>query len=131
VAKVSTSEISPRISKRILLIVPCTFGRVNGGSNDAPICPSSPPSHKNISLFQKPDSVPLILLSLTREEGRSRDRHGGWVWDAMDALVLQGARRQGRRRRRVVLISRCWIKLASIIASDGGYQARHPGESAL
>jgi len=48
----------------------------------------------------------------------------------MDAVVSQGERRQCGRRNRVVLASRRWGQVCRwLSAGDGGYKARHTGES--
>jgi hypothetical protein len=64
------------------------------------ICPTgkslefmSSPLQKNILLVPSGKSPPLVSAVSHPKEGRTRNRHGRWVRDAMDVLVSQGERR--------------------------------------
>jgi hypothetical protein len=50
------------------------------------------PWRKNIPLVPSGKSPPLVLAVPHPKEGRTRNRHGRWVRDAMDVLVSQGER---------------------------------------
>jgi hypothetical protein len=69
------------------------------------------PSRKNISLVPSGKSPPLVLAVPHPKEGRTRNRHGRWVRDAMDALVSQGERYKRGRQSRVVLAPRRWCQV--------------------
>jgi hypothetical protein len=63
------------------------------------ICPSgkycefvSSPLAKNILLVPSGKSAALTPAVLSHQEGRTRDRHGRWVQDAVDALISRGER---------------------------------------
>jgi hypothetical protein len=117
------ASFSPQRAPEVL-IAPLTFG-----TNSSPIarsmhttvfagliCPTgksavarenlSIPSRKNISLVPSGKSPPLVFAVPHPKEGRTRNRHGRWVRDAMDALVSQGERYKRGRQSRVVLASR-------------------------
>jgi hypothetical protein len=50
------------------------------------------PARKNIPLVPSGKSPPLVFAVPHPKEGRTRNRHGRWVRDAMDVLVSQGER---------------------------------------
>ena len=63
--------------------------------------------------------------------GAYRDRHGRGVGGCDGRTGASGERGGYGRRRRVVLVPRCWHQAGGDEPSgDGGYQARHSGESA-
>ena len=97
------------------------YGRHGSAPLRQVICPSgksavahenlSIPSRKNISLVPSGKSPPLVLAVSHPKEGRTRNRHGRWVRDAMDALVSQGERYKRGRQSRVFLAPRRWCQV--------------------
>jgi hypothetical protein len=50
------------------------------------------PSRDKISLAPSGKSGALSRAVLSHQEGRTRNRHGRWVQDAVDALISRGER---------------------------------------
>src|SRR5689334_1635101 len=63
--------------------------------------------------------------------GALRDRHERWVRDAMDVFARKTSGESTDGEGVWSWPPDAGVKLARSFAGDGGYQARHPGESAL
>jgi hypothetical protein len=78
-----------------------------------------------------PPRITLMFLFCSIPESRGVSRPSRTLgWNAVD---VPGRRTNGLkrgRRNRVVLIPRRWDQVRGKPAGDGGYQARHSGESA-
>src|SRR5580700_9473518 len=116
--KIGRSQVCRPYSISILI----SATRRAAGLQHPVICPTgksvaarenlSIPSRKNISLVPSGKSPPLVFAVPHPKEGRTRNRHGRWVRDAMDVLVSQGERCECGRRSRVVLTPRRWRQVS-------------------
>src|SRR6201986_4809020 len=95
------------------------------------ICPTSPASRAKTFIFRFSEIHGLIRPSRFHLEGRLANRHKRWNgmrWTCRYRLACDVV---ADEQNRVVLISRRWDQVCRrSSADDGGYQARHSGESA-
>jgi hypothetical protein len=122
------NEMATGVKARKAAKTACAKTPISLGASRRSACSS--PIAKNISLFQKIKSGVWCAHPATTR-GAYRDRHGRRQRDAVDEGCTLDERRNSRMvKSRGPDLPTLGSSSPVMTASDGGYQARHSGESA-